>query len=278
MVRRRRHDHRLRPLPRRAPPARRGRCASRTRPRSCREGGFVWLGMFEPEPGRARRRSGRASACTSSPSRTRRPSTCGPRSSSTRATSRSSSCAPRGTTTSARRSTSARSASSSARASSSPSARAWPATCTARGIGSSSAPSCCGRAAPRCCGRSSTRSSTSYAPGRRRARARHRAGRGDRLRRRGRADRAHLLPAPRGHRLLPRRPPAARPSSRRSSATARDTELLPYFRDVHDHLLLVNEEVAAQRDLLATILEANMAVISVEQTQVSVRQNATMSS
>jgi magnesium transporter len=56
----------------------------------------------------------------------------------------------------------------------------------------------------------------------------------------------------------------------------RDTGLLPYFRDVHDHLVLVNEEVAAQRDLLATVLEANMAVISVEQTKVSVRQNATM--
>jgi magnesium transporter len=52
--------------------------------------------------------------------------------------------------------------------------------------------------------------------------------------------------------------------------------LLPYLRDVHDHLLLVNEEVAAQRDLLSTVLEANMAVISVEQTKVSVRQNTTM--
>jgi magnesium transporter len=52
--------------------------------------------------------------------------------------------------------------------------------------------------------------------------------------------------------------------------------LLPYLRDVHDHLLLVNEEVAAQRDLLGTVLEANMAVISVEQTKVSVQQNATM--
>ncbi|MFI7059350.1 magnesium and cobalt transport protein CorA [Kribbella sp. NPDC050124] len=57
---------------------------------------------------------------------------------------------------------------------------------------------------------------------------------------------------------------------------ARSTDLLPYFRDVHDHLVLVNEEVAAQRDLLATVLEANMAVISVEQTKVGVRQNATI--
>jgi magnesium transporter len=53
-------------------------------------------------------------------------------------------------------------------------------------------------------------------------------------------------------------------------------ELKPYLRDVQDHLLLVDEEVAAQRDLLGAVLEANMAVISVEQTQVSVRQNATI--
>src|SRR5207244_6997101 len=53
-------------------------------------------------------------------------------------------------------------------------------------------------------------------------------------------------------------------------------ELQPYLRDVQDHLLLVNEEVAAQRDLLGTVLEANMAVISVEQTKVSVQQNATI--
>jgi magnesium transporter len=53
-------------------------------------------------------------------------------------------------------------------------------------------------------------------------------------------------------------------------------QLQPYLRDVQDHLLLVNEEVAAQRDLLGTVLEANMAVISVEQTKISVRQNATI--
>jgi magnesium transporter len=52
--------------------------------------------------------------------------------------------------------------------------------------------------------------------------------------------------------------------------------LQPYLRDVRDHLLLVDEEVAAQRDLLGAVLEANMAVISVEQTKVSVRQNSTM--
>jgi magnesium transporter len=53
-------------------------------------------------------------------------------------------------------------------------------------------------------------------------------------------------------------------------------ELRPYLRDVQDHLLLVEEEVAAQRDLLGTVLQANVAVLSVEQTRVSVRQNSTI--
>ena len=38
-----------------------------------------------------------------------------------------------------------------------------------------------------------------------------------------------------------------------------------FFRDVGDHLRLVDEEVVAQRDLLAIILQANMAVVSVAQ-------------
>ncbi|QSY49599.1 magnesium transporter CorA family protein [Streptomyces griseocarneus] len=71
----------------------------------------------------------------------------------------------------------------------------------------------------------------------------------------------HPLLAVLGRRLQPGRSPAG---------------LQPYFRDVHDHLLLVNEEVAAQRDLLATVLEANIAVISVEQNKINLRQSATM--
>jgi len=63
-------------------------------------------------------------------------------------------------------------------------------------------------------------------------------------------------------------------------ATAKRTtlarELRPYLRDVHDHLLGVEEEVATQRDLLGTVLQANMAVLSVEQTRISVRQNSTI--
>jgi magnesium transporter len=53
-------------------------------------------------------------------------------------------------------------------------------------------------------------------------------------------------------------------------------KLRPYLRDVQDHLLLVDEEVSAQRDLLGTVLQANMAVLSVEQTRVGVRQNSTI--
>src|SRR5436190_23024369 len=51
-------------------------------------------------------------------------------------------------------------------------------------------------------------------------------------------------------------------------------ELRPYLRDVQDHLLQVEEEVAAQRDVLGTVLQANMAVLSVEQPRASVRQHA----
>jgi magnesium transporter len=58
--------------------------------------------------------------------------------------------------------------------------------------------------------------------------------------------------------------------------TAAARELRPYLSLVHDHLLLVDEEVAAKRDLLSTVLQANIAVLSVEQTKVGVRQNATI--
>jgi magnesium transporter len=44
--------------------------------------------------------------------------------------------------------------------------------------------------------------------------------------------------------------------------------LRQYFRDVDDHLRLVNEEILAQRDLLTTILQANMSVVAAEQNEV----------
>jgi magnesium transporter len=55
-----------------------------------------------------------------------------------------------------------------------------------------------------------------------------------------------------------------------------DKKLRHYLRDVQDHLVFADEQVNDQRDTLATILEANMAVISVEQTRVSIRQNHTI--
>jgi magnesium transporter len=46
-------------------------------------------------------------------------------------------------------------------------------------------------------------------------------------------------------------------------------ELRNYFRDVHDHLLRVQQEIAGYRDLLSSVLQANLA-------QLSVRQNVHM--
>ncbi len=62
----------------------------------------------------------------------------------------------------------------------------------------------------------------------------------------------------------------------RGSYLRMSDRLAPFIRDVNDHLKLVNEEVAGQRDLLAVVLQANMAVISLDQNQISVRQNETM--
>ncbi len=39
-------------------------------------------------------------------------------------------------------------------------------------------------------------------------------------------------------------------------------QLRPFFRDVNDHLKLVNEEVVGLRDTLGTVLRANVAVIA----------------
>ena len=44
-------------------------------------------------------------------------------------------------------------------------------------------------------------------------------------------------------------------------------EVREYLRDAHDHLVRVNEQVAAFRDLLTSILEANLAQISVRQNE-----------
>ena len=45
-------------------------------------------------------------------------------------------------------------------------------------------------------------------------------------------------------------------------------ELRRYFRDVHDHARRIDEQVTGQRELLTSILEANLALLGVEQNAV----------
>ena len=62
--------------------------------------------------------------------------------------------------------------------------------------------------------------------------------------------------------------PAVDRLARASLPMIRD-ELRPYFRDIHDHLLRVADQLVSFRDLLNSVLEANL-------TQVNVRQNEDM--
>lgn len=62
-------------------------------------------------------------------------------------------------------------------------------------------------------------------------------------------------------------------SLQRGSYAQVDDHLIPFFRDINDHLKLVNEEVLGQRDALAVVLQANMAVLSLQQNEIGVRQN-----
>ena len=50
-------------------------------------------------------------------------------------------------------------------------------------------------------------------------------------------------------------------------------EIEDYFRDGNDHVKLVHYEIASQRELLTSILEANLAVLGVRQNEISVSQN-----
>ena len=47
-----------------------------------------------------------------------------------------------------------------------------------------------------------------------------------------------------------------------------DEQLRRYFRDVADHTRRINEQVSAQRELLTSILEANLALLGVKQNEV----------
>jgi magnesium transporter len=52
-------------------------------------------------------------------------------------------------------------------------------------------------------------------------------------------------------------------------------KLRPFFRDVNDHLALAEEEIVSQRETLAVMLQSNLAVISLQQNDIAVRQNET---
>jgi magnesium transporter len=45
-------------------------------------------------------------------------------------------------------------------------------------------------------------------------------------------------------------------------------DMQPYFRDVYDHVLRINEAVDSLRDLVATVLEANLSLVSIGQNDV----------
>ena len=49
------------------------------------------------------------------------------------------------------------------------------------------------------------------------------------------------------------------------------TEIVNYFRDVKDHVERVHDEITAERELLTSALEANLAVLSVRQNETTKR-------
>ena len=55
-----------------------------------------------------------------------------------------------------------------------------------------------------------------------------------------------------------------------------DPGLLRYFRDISDHLRRIHDEVLARREQLNSAFEANAALISVRQNEISARQNETV--
>ena len=50
-----------------------------------------------------------------------------------------------------------------------------------------------------------------------------------------------------------------------------DDETRPYFRDVYDHAIRINDMVDNTRELLATAMESNLSMISISQSEVSKR-------
>jgi magnesium transporter len=50
-----------------------------------------------------------------------------------------------------------------------------------------------------------------------------------------------------------------------------DEETRPYFRDVYDHAIRINEMIDNQRELISTAMETNFSLISISQSEVSKR-------
>ncbi|GLY18472.1 magnesium and cobalt transport protein CorA [Kineosporia rhizophila] len=55
-----------------------------------------------------------------------------------------------------------------------------------------------------------------------------------------------------------------------------DKSARKYFRDVHDHIMRVTDEIERQDSLLSDVLQANVARLSVTQNEVAMRQNNDM--
>lgn len=47
-----------------------------------------------------------------------------------------------------------------------------------------------------------------------------------------------------------------------------DRDVRPYFRDVHDHAMRINERIDTLREVLSSVLEANLSLMSVNQNEV----------
>jgi magnesium transporter len=50
-----------------------------------------------------------------------------------------------------------------------------------------------------------------------------------------------------------------------------DEETRPYFRDIYDHAIRINEMIDNQRELLSTAMETNLSLLSISQSEVSKR-------
>jgi len=55
-----------------------------------------------------------------------------------------------------------------------------------------------------------------------------------------------------------------------------DTAVAPYFRDVHDHVARASEAIEGQDRLLSDVLQADLARLSVRQSEIGVQQNEDM--